>query len=193
MKTAIQSFLLIACLGSPSAAVTGLALDHAHRESVPGPFGILQLPARYESHRATFRQEISQSSETVVAQMEGSGSLRHFWLTISGIKAKPEHGLYLTLRIYFDGRSQPNVEMPVTPFFGMHHAHEARTLNSPYLQVTDRAGFNSYFPMPYEAGMRMTLQNDGPADSPSGSRPTTTATKRKRCRSRCVFMPSTGE
>ena len=32
---------------------------------------------------------------------------------------------------------------------------------SPFLQVTERSGFNSYFPMPYKNGMRMTLQNDG--------------------------------
>ena len=133
-------------------------------ESFPGPFGILKVPADFRSHRATFRQPVSRDAESVVAEMEGSGCLCHFWLTIARIRNNPEHGLYLTLRIYFDGWEKPSVEMPVVPFFGIHHAHEARTLNSPYLQVTDRSGFNSYFPMPYEKGMRITLQSDGPED-----------------------------
>lgn len=130
----------------------------------PGPFGILRLPARFESYRVAFRQDISQTNETVVAEMEGEGCLRHFWLTIKGIRNTPVHGLYLTLRIYFDGNEQPYVEMPVAPFFGIHHAHEARYLNSPYIQVTDRCGFNCYIPMPYQKGMRITLQNDGPTE-----------------------------
>lgn len=130
----------------------------------PGPFGILRLPAQFESHRATFRQDISQTNETVVAEMEGEGCLRHIWLIIRGIRTTPVHGLYLTLRIYFDGVEQPYVEMPVAPFFGIHHGHEVRYLNSPCIQVTDRGGFNCYFPMPYQKGMRITLQNDGPTE-----------------------------
>ena len=99
-------------------------------ESVQGPFGILKLPENYQSHRATWRQQVSRDSESIVAEMEGSGCLRHFWLTIGGIRNDPENGLYLTLRIYFDGWEKPSVEMPVVPFFGIHHAHEAKTINS---------------------------------------------------------------
>lgn len=133
-------------------------------EAVPGPFGILRLPASYESHRVSFRQPISRTGETVIAKMEGEGCLRHFWLTIGNIRKDAVTGLRLTLRIYFDGNPAPNVEMPVTPFFGIHHGHPAHYLNSPFLQVTERSGFNSYFPMPYKNGMKMTLQNDGPGE-----------------------------
>jgi len=130
----------------------------------PGPFGILRLPARFDSHRVAFRQDISRTDETVVAEMEGEGCLRHMWLTVKGIRTTPIHGVYLTLRIYFDGNEEPYVEMPVAPFFGIHHGHEVRYINSPYIQVTDRGGFNCYFPMPYQKGMRVTLQNDGPTE-----------------------------
>ncbi|MCP5117329.1 MAG: DUF2961 domain-containing protein, partial [bacterium] len=147
--------VLIGMILTPSAGVAG---------SVPGPFGILNLPVSYESHRVTFRQPISHTSETTVARVEGEGCLRHFWLTIANIRKDAVQGMRLTLRIYFDGASKPNVEMPVAPFFGIHHAHQAGYLNSPYLQVTARSGFNSYFPMPYKSGMRITLESHGESD-----------------------------
>jgi len=128
-------------------------------ETVPGPFGILRLPAVFESHRSTFRTGISHTEEIVMANLEGEGCLRHVWLTIGGVRDKPVVGLNLTMRIYFDGSDKPSVEMPVAPFFGIHHGHVARTINSPYLQVTGRSGFNCYFPMPYKNGMRITLQS----------------------------------
>lgn len=120
----------------------------------------LTLPAAFESHRAAYRGEVSRTAETEVARMEGAGCLRHFWLTIGGVRDKPGNGLALTLRIYFDGSTTPAVETPVAPFFGIHHGHAAKLLSSPYLEVTERSGFNSYFPMPYAKGMRMTLRND---------------------------------
>ncbi|UCD27333.1 MAG: DUF2961 domain-containing protein [Planctomycetota bacterium] len=129
-------------------------------DTVPGPFGILRLPADYESHRSTFRTRINRMQETVVADLEGEGCLRHMWMTIAGVRQKPINGLILTMRIYSDGNEKPDVETPVTPFFGMHHGHLAGTINSPYLQVTNRSGFNCYFPMPYKKGLRITLQSE---------------------------------
>jgi DUF2961 family protein len=148
----------------PIVFFAGLFSSLPAADSVPGPFGILTLPADHESHRVTFREPISHTAETTVAVMEGEGCLRHFWLTIAGIRTDPVQGMRLTLRIYFDGAENPNVEMPVTPFFGIHQGHEAKYLNSPYLQVTARAGFNSYFPMPYRKGMKITLESHGPED-----------------------------
>jgi hypothetical protein len=138
--------------------VSAVSLSKA--EGIPGPMGILRLPAEYESNRRTFRSRIGSTGETVVAEMEGEGCLRHFWLTIGGVREKPVNGMNLTMRIYFDGNSRPNVEMPVTPFFGIHQGHAAKRIDSPYLQVTSRSGFNSYFPMPYKKGMRISLQSE---------------------------------
>jgi len=127
---------------------------------VPGPFGVLQLPADYESHRSSFRSRISQDGQTPLIDVEGEGCIRHIWLTIGGVRNKPVNGLRLTLRIYTDGQDTPDVEMPVGPFFGIHHGHAARMIDSPYLQVTQRSGFNGYFPIPYRNGCRLTLQSD---------------------------------
>lgn len=133
--------------------------------AVGGIKDLLQLPRQFESHRATYRGNVDRAAETTVAKMEGAGCLRHFWLTVGGIRQQPENGLKLALRIYFDGNPVPAVETPLAPFFGIHLGHAAKHINSPYLQVTQRAGFNSYFPMPYENGMRITLQNDSSDDA----------------------------
>jgi len=154
MKKRTFSSLVLAFLVVISVLTNNLAAE------VPGPFGILQLPNEYESHRSTYRTEISQTQETVLADVEGEGCLRHFWLTIGGVTYRPDNALRLTLRIYFDGKDTPNVELPVGPFFGIHHGHKAKMINSPYIQVTDRSGFNSYFPMPFANGMRITLQRE---------------------------------
>ena len=129
--------------------------------AAPGPFGILDLPTEFDSHRATYRDSVSVAEETVVAEMEGEGCLRHFWLTIGGVRQNPEVGMRLVLRIYVDGSERPSVEVPVAPFFGIHHATGVAEINSPYLQVTGRGGFNSYFPMPFKRGMRITMQSSG--------------------------------
>lgn len=119
----------------------------------------LHLPDAYESRRVSYRATIDQAKETEVARMDGAGCLRHLWMTIASVREKPENGLAITLRIYFDGSRVPAVETPAAPFFGIHQGHAARYLNSPFLQVTERAGFNAYFSMPYAKGMRVTLQN----------------------------------
>jgi hypothetical protein len=142
----------------------GLSIGCGVQQELPtvsGPFGILTLPADYESHRASGRpQTIEHDAETILMDVDGEGCLRHFWLTIGNIRRDPRQGLRLTLRVYTDGNDTPNVETPVTPYFGIHHGHDAATINAPYLQVTARSGFNSYFPMPYKKGMRVTLQNE---------------------------------
>ena len=120
----------------------------------------LVLPPEFESQRITYRAAVSRETETEVARMDGAGCLRHFWMTAGDILTKPENGLNLTLRIYVDGNRVPAVEVPAAPFFGIHHGHAAKHLNSPNIQVTDLGGFNSYFLMPYAKGMRMTLQSN---------------------------------
>lgn len=154
----------------PGALAVGLAALVAltacsEPPQVPGPFGILRLPAEYESHRISLRQElIRDMGETVVAAMEGEGCLRHLWLTVEPIVERPAEGLLLVLRIYADGSSEPSVEVPVAPFFGLHHGHRPVAIDSPYLSVTKKGGLNAYFPMPFARGLVVTLHNEGRED-----------------------------
>ena len=137
--------LVAACRSPPQAA---------------GPFGLLVLPTEYESRRVSFRDVIADNAETLVAEMEGEGSLRHLWLTVDAVRRSPADLLSIRLKIYADGAQTAVVDVPVGPFFGMHHGHAPVDATSPYLTVTRRGGFNAYFPMPFQRGLRITLANE---------------------------------
>ena len=63
----------------------------------------------------------------------------------------------LILRIYWDGNDFPSVEAPMGDFFGIGHC-EYRHYVSQYLGMSS-GGFYSYFPMPFEKGVRIEIEN----------------------------------
>ena len=99
-----------------------------------------------------------------LAILEGAGCIRHLYFTIW----PTEHYLRdLVLRMYWDGEATPSVEVPLGDFFG---AGQERvrffrslmvTVNPGAGGVAGTVGFNSYFPMPFEKGARLTLTNEG--------------------------------
>jgi hypothetical protein len=99
-----------------------------------------------------------------LARLEGAGCIRHIYFTIWPTK----HYLReLVLRMYWDGESTPSVEVPFGDFFG-EGQERVRFFRSLMVTVNPGAGgvagtigFNSYFPMPFEKGARLTLTNEG--------------------------------
>ena len=106
-----------------------------------------------------------QPGETLeLAGIEGAGIIRHLYFSIWG----GEHYLRdLVLRAYWDGNEEPCVEVPFGDFFGLGHERprfytsQMVTLNPGDLGVFGTFGFNSYFPMPFADGARLTLTNEG--------------------------------
>ncbi len=100
-----------------------------------------------------------------LADIPGAGCIRHIYFTIGG----PPHYLRdLVLRMYWDGETSPSVEVPFGDFFGLGHERVRffRSLLVTVNQGTGIAGtygFNSYFPMPFANGARLTLTNEGEA------------------------------
>ncbi len=98
-----------------------------------------------------------------LADIPGAGCIRHIYFTIGG----PKHYLRdLVLRMYWDGETSPSVEVPFGDFFGLGHERVRffRSLLVTVNQGTGIAGtygFNSYFPMPFANGARLTLTNEG--------------------------------
>lgn len=92
-----------------------------------------------------------------IAEINGLGCIRHIWMTISS--GEPFYLRKLVLRMYWDGVDQPSVEVPVGDFFGMGHGIAHSFVSAP-LQMWDRA-FNCWFPMPFESGARITIENQG--------------------------------
>jgi len=99
-----------------------------------------------------------------LAIIEGVGCIRHVYFTIW----PTEHYLReLVLRMYWDGEITPSVEVPFGDFFGegQERVRFFRslmvTVNPGSGGVAGTIGFNSYFPMPFEKGARLTLTNEG--------------------------------
>ncbi len=102
-----------------------------------------------------------QPGETrTLAQIDGPGSVRHTWMTLAS-----REEAYLrrsVLRMYWDGASTPCVEVPAGDFFGIGHGIAKGFWSLPLtMSPRDGRGFNCYFPMPFAAGARIELTNDG--------------------------------
>src|SRR6201999_4438709 len=59
---------------------------------------------------------VKAKSTVTLAELQGAGSIRHIWFTISSRSAF--HLRELVLRMYWDGESDPSVEVPIGDFFG---------------------------------------------------------------------------
>jgi hypothetical protein len=91
-----------------------------------------------------------------LGEIEGSGQIRHIWMTPVG-----DYRLMI-LRFYWDGEDSPSVEVPVGDFFaaGWGMGNEPR-ISSLAVCVNPRSGFNSYWHMPFRKGCKVTMENLG--------------------------------
>jgi hypothetical protein len=98
-----------------------------------------------------------------LARIEGAGCVRHIWVTID---SKEQWYLRkLVLRAYWDGEEEPSVEVPIGDFFGIGHGVAHNYVSAPLeMSPQDGKGFNSWWPMPYGEGARITVENQGEVD-----------------------------
>src|SRR5690625_3261238 len=97
--------------------------------------------------------EIGPGSTFELASIEGPGRITHIWLT-----THTSHWRSLLLRGYWDDAEEPAVEVPVGDFFGQGWGRFAQ-LSSAMVAVNPHGGFNSYWPMPFTTGARLSLEN----------------------------------
>jgi hypothetical protein len=163
-------------------AVSALLLDcsllPAH-EPMPGVFSDLmrlsdnttgRVSSFDESGGNTDFHPIQPGDSLELASLNGAGFIRHLYFSIWG----GEHYLRdLVLRAYWDGQEEPCVEVPFGDFFGLGQERPRFftslmvTVNPGDLGVFGTFGFNSYFPMPFATGARLTLTNEGTEPVPA--------------------------
>jgi hypothetical protein len=95
---------------------------------------------------------IGAGETATLADIIGSGAIKHIWMTPSG------NWRTTILRIYWDGEKTPSVEAPVGAFFGMGWSRYAQ-LSSLAICVNPGSGFNCYWDMPFHRSARITLEN----------------------------------
>jgi hypothetical protein len=152
------SFLLLVA-GSISTSALNAQTD--------GPLGDLFLAkegglAHYSSYdssgkNADFRV-LAPGQTLVLADHKGAGVVRRWWLTIAPRNVVEIHRS-LIIRCYWDGETEPSVEVPVSDFFGMGFGKWKDFISLP-LNMTS-GGYNAYWPMPFHRSARITVENRG--------------------------------
>lgn len=93
-----------------------------------------------------------------MADLEGSGVVRHIWLTLSSADLLSRRSL--VLRCYWDGCAHPSVESPLGDFFGQGWGEKYDFCSLP-LAAAPKEGHAlvSYWPMPFRDGARIEIEN----------------------------------
>jgi hypothetical protein len=88
----------------------------------------------------------------VMADVKGSGAIQQIWMTPTG------NWRFSILRFYWDGETEPSVEVPVGDFFACGWGKYAH-VNSLPVCVNPGSAFNCYWPMPFRKSFKITLEN----------------------------------
>jgi len=100
----------------------------------------------------------------VLGELQGAGCVKHAWVTMLSLPDEPHDLCRTVLRMFWDGEASPSVEVPLGDFFGMPFGLR-RSFTSLPLQMSPEDGksFHCWFPMPFAAGARFELENQGSA------------------------------
>lgn len=100
----------------------------------------------------------------VVLEADGPGVVTHMWFTFLGPGKHPwatngsaTHQEML-LRIYYDGRDEPGVEVPFGDFFANCFGKRSEVISLPVI-VEDADSYNSFWPMPFQKSIRIEVIN----------------------------------
>ena len=89
-----------------------------------------------------------------LAEINGAGAIQQIWMTPTGTWRTT------ILRMYWDGETEPSVEVPVGDFFGAGWGTYAQ-LTSLAVCMNPGSAFNCYWEMPFRKSARITMENIG--------------------------------
>jgi hypothetical protein len=149
-----------------------LAISFAIAAPAQGPADLrgLDQPHNYRSQRSSSsaadwqksnddRIPVEPGQTVTLLDVQGPGRIAHIWFTIAA--AERNYARRVTLRMYWDGESDPSVEAPLGDFFAIGHGMDVE-LNSVPVRITSNGrARNCYWPMPFHKSARITFTNDG--------------------------------
>ena len=104
-------------------------------------------------------RSIEPGGELVLADLEGPGIINHIWCTIGTWDIL--HGRSHVLKVYYDGRTSPSVQVPLGDFFGVGHG-AADDYHSAVTAVSSHGRARScYWKMPFRERAKVVISNDG--------------------------------
>lgn len=96
---------------------------------------------------------LTAGTETCIADIRGSGLLQHLWMAV-----RPEYFRRLVIRFYWDDRTDASIAVPIGDFFCL--GWDAFTpFSSKFVVAAPYCGLNAYWPMPFRAAARVTVEN----------------------------------
>lgn len=162
MRTAL---LLTLLLSTSVAAQERRELFHRRPESTPrwitfeNPNGLAGAGGRENRGAKGHPAEPLAPGETkTLLDLTGPGIIRHIWVTLS--ERDPVTLRSLRLDMYWDGSKKPAVSVPFGDFFGAVLGRVS-TFENEYFVDPEGRSFNTYLPMPFKSGARVTITNEG--------------------------------
>ena len=121
----------------------------AHRVSSDNRF----VPSNDDSKR------IMPGETLVMADLRGPGVVNHIWITVADNEyAWPR---LVRLRVYYDGKKTPSVDVPLGDFFGVGHGYDRDLESLPVRNSSFGRARNSYWPMPFRRACKITVTDEG--------------------------------
>ncbi len=96
--------------------------------------------------------QIHSKQVFTIAEIQGPGAIQHIWMTPTG------NFRFSIFRIYWDGETEPSVEVPVGDFFACGWGKYAQ-ISSLAVCVNPGSAFNCYWEMPFRKSCRITMEN----------------------------------
>lgn len=102
--------------------------------------------------------EIKSGETANLCNISGAGIIKHIWFTVAC--DDPMYRKNLLLRMYWDGEENESVLCPLGEFFGQGFGESYNFTSLPLAAAPkDGKALNCYFPMPFRAGAKITIEN----------------------------------
>lgn len=148
------------------ALLAGLALVQGPDQSGLGGLTKLQdIQSHRESSQNADRNSnvdfrfIKPGETLTLADVKGPGTVRRLWMTI--LPSEPGYSRLMTLKIYWDGETNPSVQSPIGDFFGVGHGMDVSFESLPVRASADGKARSCFWQMPFRKSARITVTNDG--------------------------------